>query len=285
MKSLVIGIDESEEALDALRLGRLLAAETGAGLDVVAVLPGGLPGAAFESRDEEREAAEYFEHLFEVAADELDCEFTPHRLIGLSPPAGLTRSALETDASAIVIGSSCHGPIGRVLMGDVGARLASGSQCPVVVAPRGYSREPLEGLRSIGVGYNGSPESAIALSYSEGLATMLGASIMLIGAVPVIHAGGRIGHTGRGYQRLITEQIEASLVDAVERSSLDLASEVRSGDAADCLAEASQELALLVLGSRGYGPLLRVMLGGVSLKAMRSSACPVIVVPRGPDPD
>ena len=69
----------------------------------------------------------------------------------------------------------------------------------------------------------------------------------------------------------------------MERSTINASSEVRSGDAADCLAEASQELDLLVLGSRGYGPLLRVMLGGVSLKAMRSSACPVAVVPRGRD--
>lgn len=283
MDSLVIGIDESTEALDAMRLGRMLAAETGAALDVVAVLPGGLPGGAFESPDEEREAAEYFERLFEIATDELELSFTPHRLVGLSPPAGLTRIAHESQASAIVIGSSSHGPIGRVLMGDVGARLASGSESPVMVAPRGYSRAPLEGLRMIGVGYNGSSESTVALRYSEELADELGASVRLIAAVPMIHAGGRIGHTGRGYQRLITEQIEASLIDAIEGSDLEITSEVRSGDAADCLAEASQELDLLVLGSRGYGPLLRVMLGGVSLKAMRSSACPVIVVPKGDD--
>jgi len=283
MKSLLIGIDDSREAIDALRLARLLAEKTGAGLDVVAVLPGGIPGAAFESPEEELEADEWFDRLFEVAAAELGMQFTPHRLIGLSPPAGLTRAARETGAPAIVIGSSCHGPIGRVLMGDVGARLASGSECPVIVAPRGYSRGRPRPLERIGVGYNGSPEAEIALDYGEGLATQLGASLVLVGVVPPIHDGWRIGHTGRGYQRLITEQIEESLIDAVERSPVNAASEVRSGDAADCLAEASQDLDLLVLGSRGYGPLLRVMLGGVSLKAMRSSACPVVVVPRGRD--
>jgi hypothetical protein len=56
MDSLLIGMDESGEAIDALRLGRLLAEQAGADLHVVAVLPGGMPGAAFESADEEREA-------------------------------------------------------------------------------------------------------------------------------------------------------------------------------------------------------------------------------------
>ncbi len=283
MKSLVIGIDESGEAIDALRLGRVLAAECGAGLDVVAVLPGGLPGSAFESPDEEREAAEYFERLFAIAEEELEPGFRPHRMIGLSPPAGLTRSARETEASAIVIGSSCHGPIGRVLMGDVGARLASGSECPVIVAPRGYSRDAPAGFGTIGVGYDGSPESRIALSYGEHLAAELGASIRLVGAVPVVPVEGVTANSGRGYQRLITDRIQASLAEVVAASESEIDVEVRGGDAADCLAEASQDLDLMVLGSRGYGPFLRVMLGGVSLKVMRSSACPVIVVPRGED--
>ncbi len=283
MKSLVVGIDESKEALDALKLGRLLAAETGAALDVVAVLPGGVPGGAFESVDEQREAADYFERMFELAAGQLEVEFTPHRLIGLSPPAGLTRSARDTDASAIVIGSSCRGPIGRVLMGDVGARLASGSECPVIAAPRGYSTQPVGVLRRIGVGYNGSPEAGIALSFGEKIAVELDASIRLIGAVPQGRPGGRIGRTGRDSEQLITEQIEASLADAAEASDLEIDVEVQAGDAADCLTKASQDLDLLVLGSRGYGPLLRVMLGGVSLKVMRASACPLVVVPRGSD--
>lgn len=283
MKSLLIGIDESEEAVDALRLGHLLAEETGARLDVVAVLPGGLAGSAFESSEEKREAEQWFERLFESAADELDRDFSPHQVIGLSPPAGLTREAREVRASAIVIGSSGHGPIGRVLMGDVGARLASGSECPVIVAPRGYRREQADRPALIGVGYDGGPESAIALAHAEELSRELNATVRLIGVVPSFASHGRIGRAVHGYRRQVAEQIEASLAEAVERSEPEVDSEVRVGDPADCLAEASQGLDLLVLGSRGYGPLLRVMLGGVSLKVMRSSACPVIVVPRGAD--
>ena len=34
-------------------------------------------------------------------------------------------------------------------------------------------------------------------------------------------------------------------------------------------------------GSRGYGPLGSVLLGGVSRRLVHRAACPVIVVPRG----
>jgi hypothetical protein len=38
---------------------------------------------------------------------------------------------------------------------------------------------------------------------------------------------------------------------------------------------------VLVLGSRGYGPLRAVLPGSVSRRVMREARCPVIVLPRG----
>jgi nucleotide-binding universal stress UspA family protein len=46
------------------------------------------------------------------------------------------------------------------------------------------------------------------------------------------------------------------------------------------LAARSSDLDLLVVGSRGYGPLKRLLLGSTSSKLVRSAACPVIVLPR-----
>ena len=53
------------------------------------------------------------------------------------------------------------------------------------------------------------------------------------------------------------------------------------GDPGQLLAEASEQLDLLVVGSRGYGPMHAVMVGGVAGRLVREAACPVIVVPRG----
>jgi nucleotide-binding universal stress UspA family protein len=35
------------------------------------------------------------------------------------------------------------------------------------------------------------------------------------------------------------------------------------------------------MGSRGYGPLRAVLLGGVAGRVLRDAACTVLVVPRG----
>ena len=43
----------------------------------------------------------------------------------------------------------------------------------------------------------------------------------------------------------------------------------------------SDEADLLVVGSRGYGPFRRVLLGSVSAKLAESSPCPFLVCPRG----
>jgi nucleotide-binding universal stress UspA family protein len=47
------------------------------------------------------------------------------------------------------------------------------------------------------------------------------------------------------------------------------------------LAAQSEDVDLMVVGSRGYGPLAAVLLGGVTHGLVRKAACPVIVLPRG----
>jgi nucleotide-binding universal stress UspA family protein len=56
---------------------------------------------------------------------------------------------------------------------------------------------------------------------------------------------------------------------------------VIEGEPAEVLADMTDELGLLVLGSRGYGPLRRVLLGSVSNALLDHASCPVMVVPRG----
>src|SRR4029450_13189317 len=57
--------------------------------------------------------------------------------------------------------------------------------------------------------------------------------------------------------------------------------EVMVDDPADALLSISSNLDLLVMGSRGYGPGLAVLLGGVSRRVTMKARCPVLVVPRG----
>ncbi len=55
------------------------------------------------------------------------------------------------------------------------------------------------------------------------------------------------------------------------------------GPTVDALADLTpDETDLLVCGSRDYGPVARVLLGGVSGRVVRHSRVPVTVVPRSP---
>jgi nucleotide-binding universal stress UspA family protein len=47
------------------------------------------------------------------------------------------------------------------------------------------------------------------------------------------------------------------------------------------LSARSRDVDLLVCGSRGYGLLRHVLLGGVSGELLRHAECPLLVVPRG----
>jgi nucleotide-binding universal stress UspA family protein len=59
-----------------------------------------------------------------------------------------------------------------------------------------------------------------------------------------------------------------------------------SGEVEEQLVEqANSSLDVMVVGSRAYGPLRRVLLGSTSNALMRSARCPVIVYPRGIEPD
>ena len=53
------------------------------------------------------------------------------------------------------------------------------------------------------------------------------------------------------------------------------------GDPAEKLLESAEMgVDLLVLGSRGFGPVMRLLIGSVSSRVIREAPCPVLVVPR-----
>ena len=56
------------------------------------------------------------------------------------------------------------------------------------------------------------------------------------------------------------------------------------GNPGEVLAERARDLDLLVVGSRGRGPVRQALLGGVSSEVMRRATCPVLVVPRSVEP-
>ena len=94
-------------------------------------------------------------------------------------------------------------------------------------------------------------------------------------------------HIGCGYDG--SPEAEAALATASELTralgaELDVMRAVSGAPPGPALIARSTELDVLVLGSRGKGPLGAVWAGSVSARVIREASCPVIVVPRGARP-
>ena len=73
-------------------------------------------------------------------------------------------------------------------------------------------------------------------------------------------------------------RIDAALVDLDFEGPIER--RVKLGFTAAILADESSRLDLVVCGSRGYGLVRQVLLGGVSTRLVRMAVCPVVVTPR-----
>ena len=84
------------------------------------------------------------------------------------------------------------------------------------------------------------------------------------------------GRTAAGHAREVAAALAADLGATVETITIG----EHDGDPAEVLVERAGGLDLRVVGSRGYGPVRHALLGTVSWRSRRGSACPVLVVPR-----
>jgi nucleotide-binding universal stress UspA family protein len=188
---------------------------------------------------------------------------------------GLHYLAETTDADLLTVGSSARSFAGRVLVGDITRASLIGAPCAVAVAPLEYAEED-GAIAQIGVGYDGSPESEAALTFARELAAYHGASVSALTVVePSPYAGLLRGSARR-------EAYETRLQEAKD----DLAAlegvkgEVAFGLAGEELATFGARVDLLIVGSRGYGPLRRLMLGSTAAHLASNARCPLLVLPR-----
>jgi nucleotide-binding universal stress UspA family protein len=276
IEDIVVGFDDSERGLDALRLGELLARTAGAKLRVARVHPE-LPAS------ESRETTERLRGELAGLVRSSDPVVEPIALSGGSPARALHELAeAEPRTGLIVLGSTHRAGLGRVMPGGVAERLLSGAPCPVAVAPRGY--EP-DQLRVVAVGFDGSAEARAAVELAAAIGGLAEATLRVIavGRPATAEVAGRgqpIAGAGVGGPDL-------DLQSELHEIASDLPAELRTlpvferGSPVRRLrARAEQGVDLVVVGSRGYGPLRAVLLGSVSSMIVRDAPCPVLVTPR-----
>jgi nucleotide-binding universal stress UspA family protein len=280
---IVVGVDGTGSGLDAVALAARLAQATGDPLIVACVYPEGRPSgdAAAAVRGPAAKALEAAEALAEEAAAE-------YRTVPSSSPArGLAELAEEEDAAMVVVGSHRSGAFGRVASGSTAERLLHGSGCPVAVAPRGYRQRVTDKLRRVGVAFVDTPDGHEAVRYAADLAAQSGLPLTLFSVVGV-HINWFVPEAVRPEEETVPIEVRKDYQEALDRALAGLPEGVQAsgellyGEVVDELSMVGERgVDLLVCGSRGYGPVRRVLLGTVSAALVRQASVPVLVVPRG----
>lgn len=265
VERVIVGYDGTEHSADALALGRELALATKTTLLVARAGPeNGAPGLDAVASS-----------LGEVHAEALE-------LIGDSPAKALHELAAASPEAILVLGASHRSGLGQMMRGSVVEPMLQGSPCPVAVAPRGLARSEY-GLRVLAVAFDDSAEARAALELAGELALGASATVRVIG---VLDAGAGPEGAASGVQQAAASA-RGHLRDAIHDAAAGLPREVRAlpvvchgGPVPELLSQCEQGVDLLVMGSRGYGPLRSVLLGSTSSMMIRAARCPVIVVPR-----
>jgi nucleotide-binding universal stress UspA family protein len=285
---LIAGYDGSDHAVDGLALAELLADVTGAELLVAAVVPHEFPYAPGTAEREQVLRLQAQDMLVDAVA-ESDRVHT-RVVVARSAAQGLHQLAESERADALIVGSSHRGPVGRVLAGSVAERLLHGAPCPVAVAPAGFRERPDRGLRIVGCAFDGSDEARLAAQHAAYLARRARAKLLLLAVhepelifgIDQVPGAYNLQELAESERKRLARALEAAAA-AVE-PDLEVQHEVLEGSAVETLAGAAENgIDLLIVGSRAYGPVRRVLLGGVSSGLVRSSPAPVLVVPRGTD--
>ncbi|MGZ4184727.1 MAG: universal stress protein [Solirubrobacteraceae bacterium] len=211
----------------------------------------------------------------EKAAHDMEVDARLCRVGSTSVGRGLHELAEYEAADLVVVGSSRRGLVGRVLLGDDTRAALNGAPCPIAIAPAGYAEQP-HLLREIGVGYNGSPESEQALIVARAIANEHRARLSAFEAVSIPAIALSAGPAP------VDEWMQELLDDALRRVSAlgDVEPHAVYGQACEELAMFSASVDLLVVGSRGYGPVGRLIHGGTSQELARVARCPLLVLTR-----
>jgi nucleotide-binding universal stress UspA family protein len=273
-ENVIVGVDGRQGGRDAVALASLLLARDGK-LTMTHVHSGTLrPSTAIIpglGADEETSVEQLLEH--ERALAGVDAELAS--VVAYRPGRGLHEQAERQDADLIVVGSSSRAFLGRAFMGDDARTALNGAPCAVATASHGLaSKTPV--LATIGVGYDGSPESKTALETARGIAAEAHARLraLSVATLPALAYGSLAAGIGDVMGALLTDA--AQRVQALEGVD----GRAVAGIAEEELALFSADLDLLVVGSRGYGPVRRLVLGSTSAALQRHARCSLLVLSR-----
>lgn len=195
----------------------------------------------------------------------------------------IIRMAEDWHADVVVLGARGLTPLKRALLGSVSTAVVRHAHCPVLVV-----RGRHQGLRTIVVGVDGSPDSLGALAFLGSLPLDPQVQLTLVGAVPPppLPASPELG-AGPLFLDETLARWEAEAERALEGAAASFKGKVVTIVRRVLIGPAGEEIVgnahavgadLIVVGARGLGAFQRLLLGSVSEYVLLHAECPVLVV-------
>jgi nucleotide-binding universal stress UspA family protein len=245
--SVLIGVDGQSGGRDAIALANQLADPSGRVL-AAHVHPGGerVPRSPYDAEfvaGQDDESIKLLEQA--CAATKLEAMLTT--IASPSVGGGLHRLAEIHAVGLLVVGSTSHSPIGRVLLGDHARAALNSAPCAVAIAPAGYAKNARP-LRTLGAAHNGTIESEAALAAARELAVREGSKIRALSVMELPSLEPTPVATNAALRATLeAEQKRLDALDGVDGEAV-------YGPVGATLAEFGERVDLLVVGSRSYGP-------------------------------
>ncbi len=197
-------------------------------------------------------------------------------LPGPTAPA-LVRASEE--ASMVVIGSRGLGAVSSAFLGSTVSHVASHARCPVIVARSGGSPDG-----PVVVGVDGSPESEEPVGWAIDHASRHGLALEVLhayaipvypGVVPYVPPV-EITQAAKEYEDRLTHEVLAGWSERYPDVPVTVS--VFHGRPTAALVEASARASLTVVGSRGRGAFLGMLLGSTSQSLLHHAGGSVAVL-------
>ncbi|TMR97018.1 universal stress protein [Nonomuraea basaltis] len=208
-----------------------------------------------------------------------DADYVIHTSSGSG--RGLVALARRRGADVVVIGSAPHGGKGRITVGSTADQLLHSSSVPVLLAPRGYGDEPPAAFDRLTVAYHRGPGCDAAVKDAAMAAVALDVPLRL---VTLVVSSGRPAKVEEDMLARLREHAAGDLRVAAREQArrVRVEAEVLEGrNIAQALGATSWLPGeMIICASSDTGPLRRVFLGDTSLKIIRASTCPVMILSR-----
>jgi nucleotide-binding universal stress UspA family protein len=288
--AILVGVDGSAAALDAVRWAARNAALRDVPLVLVHVVDAALPEwfevaamAGFRLWQEKR-ARDFIESAIKVA-QESTAEFAPVQIDSrvFHSAAAPTLVGLSTEVEMVVVGYRGHGgALTRSFLGSVSSALVYHAHCPVAVIHDmigNVARAPVL------VGIDGSQASvaATAIAFEEASRRGVGLMALHVWMDPRVSDSKGLVQDSKWDAQLSEEEetLAERLAGWHERyPEVGVCRRIEIGDPARWLIEASERTQLIVVGSHGCGWFSGRLLGSVGAAVVNRAKVPVIVARR-----